>query len=522
MWRPQAPIPPRFAGRVGGALCAPPGWGVNSKGQGSEDMTLGELIGPEANLPAPWSDVPILGLAADSRAVKPGYLFAALPGTHTDGARFIEDALARGAAAILVPQGGAPSEATIPIIEDVDPRRRLALIAARFFKLQPKTIVAVTGTNGKTSVASFVRQLWEAIGLRSASLGTIGIVSPKGSRTLNHTTPDPIELHGIFTELVSDSVTHLALEASSHGLEQRRIDGVRLAAAAFTNITRDHLDYHASVEDYFEQKLRLFRELLPAGAAAVIDVDSEAGMRVADVAKARGARLFTVGQAGESLRLVATERDGFTQRLKLMHAGKSYAVRLALVGDFQAANALVAAGLVIATGGDADRVIPLLATLSGAKGRLELTGMAKSGAPIFIDYAHTPDALAKALRALRPYVKGRLVVVFGCGGDRDTGKRPEMGAAAVAEADRVIVTDDNPRSEDPAAIRRAILAAAPGAVEIGDRASAIAQAIGELGGGDVLLIAGKGHETGQIVGDKIIPFSDHDAVASALGGLSRG
>jgi UDP-N-acetylmuramoyl-L-alanyl-D-glutamate--2,6-diaminopimelate ligase len=292
---------------------------------------------------------------------------------------------------------------------------------------------------------------------------------------------------------------------------------VHLAAGAFTNITRDHLDYHASFEDYFDQKLRLFRELLPQSAPAIVDVDSEGGKRVAELASARGLRLITVGHEGDDLRLMSAERDGFTQRLRILHEGKTYKVTLPLVGDFQAANALVAAALVIATGGDPARVIPALANLCGAKGRLDIAGTTKTGAPIFIDYAHTPDALAKALAALRPSVKARLVVVFGCGGDRDRGKRPEMGAVASANADSVIVTDDNPRSEDPAVIRRAILAAAPNAVEIADRATAINQAINGLSAGDVLLIAGKGHETGQIVGDKIIPFSDHDAVASALG-----
>ena len=480
-------------------------------------MTLAELMGPEARLPAPWGAVPILGLTADSRAVKPGFLFAALPGTHTDGSKFIADALARGAAAILVPQGGAPKRATTPVLEDADPRRRLALIASRFFAAQPETVVAVTGTNGKTSVASFVRQLWEGQGIPSASLGTIGVVSPKTTRKLNHTTPDPIELHAILAGLAKDGVTHLAFEASSHGLEQRRLDGVRLAAAAFTNITRDHLDYHESFEDYFEVKLRLFRELLPPGAPAIVDVDSDGGRRVAEIAKSRGHKLVSVGEAGETLRLVSAKRDGFAQRLIILHNGKSYEVKVPLVGDFQATNALVAVGLVIATGGDPARVIKALANLRGAKGRLDLAGTTKSGAPIFVDYAHTPDALAKALAALRPYVKARLVVVFGCGGDRDKGKRPEMGAAAATNADSVIVTDDNPRTEEPAAVRRAILAAAPNAVEIADRATAINQAIQGLNAGDVLLIAGKGHETGQIVGDKIIPFSDHDAVAAALG-----
>src|SRR5262245_5923884 len=480
-------------------------------------MTLGELLGSESRLPAAWDSVPITGLTADSRAVKPGFLFAALPGRGTDGARFIDDALARGAVAILVSQGGAPQRVTVPVIEDADPRRRLALIASRFFARQPKTIVAVTGTNGKTSVASFVRQLWEAQGLPAASLGTIGVVSPKGTTKLSHTTPDPVELHTIVASLANEGIDHLALEASSHGLEQRRLDGVKLAAAAFTNITRDHLDYHATFEDYFEQKQRLFRELLKSGAIVVVDVDSDGGKFIAEIAKTRHLRLVTVGREAEHLRLISADRDGFAQRLRILYQSNLYDVALPLVGDFQASNALVAAGLVIATGGDPEKTLPALASLRGARGRLDLAGTTKSGAPIFVDYAHTPDALAKALTALRPYVKSRLAVVFGCGGDRDTGKRPEMGRVAVANADRVIVTDDNPRSEKPAAIRAAILAAAPGAFEIGDRATAIKQTIQALGPGDVLLVAGKGHETGQIVGDKIIPFSDHEAVAAALG-----
>lgn len=484
-------------------------------------MTLGELMGPNARLPAPWLSVPIMGLTADSREVKPGYLFAALPGSRTDGSRYVAEALQRGAAAILMPQGGAHSfngtrPNGTPLVEDSDPRRRLALIAARFFGAQPEIAVAVTGTNGKTSVASFLRQLWEQEGICAASLGTVGVVGPSGTEILAHTTPDPIELHRILAELAKAGVTHLALEASSHGLEQRRIDGIRLAAGAFTNISRDHLDYHPSFEAYFEEKLRLFGALLPQGAAAVIDVDSDAGRKAEALAKARGLAVISVGRAGEGLRLASAEQDGFGQRLVVEHDGRQESVRLPLVGAFQASNALVAAGLAMATGMSAARVVPLLANLRGARGRLDLAGTAPSGAPIFIDYAHTPDALAKALDALRPYVKGRLCVVFGCGGDRDKGKRPEMGAAAVNKADIAIVTDDNPRSEDPAEIRREILAAAPGAIEIAGRAIAVAEAIAGLKRGDVLLIAGKGHETGQIVKGTVIPYSDHDAVRAAL------
>ncbi len=481
-------------------------------------MTLGELLGPDANLPAPWLAVPIAGLAADSRAVKPGYLFAALPGSLTDGARFIEDALARGAAAILVPQGSAHARPATPVLEDPDPRRRLALIAARFFGGQPESTVAVTGTNGKTSVASFVRQIWERQGLRAASLGTVGLESPRGVQPLRHTTPDPIELHHILASLAKDGVTHLALEASSHGLQQRRLDGVNFVAGAFTNLSRDHLDYHASLEDYFNEKLRLFRELLPKGASAVVDVDSDAGEQVAAEACARGLALISVGRRGADLRFCSVSRDGFGQILDVEHAGKMHRLRLPLVGEFQAANALVAAGLVMACGNSAGDVLPLLAELRGARGRLNLAGTARGDAPIFVDYAHTPDALAKALDALRPFVEHRLLVVFGCGGDRDKGKRPEMGAVAAAKADLVFVTDDNPRGEDPAAIRREILAAAPEAIEVADRAEAIAQAVAELTSGDILLVAGKGHETGQIVGDTVIPFSDHDVVAAASRG----
>jgi UDP-N-acetylmuramoyl-L-alanyl-D-glutamate--2,6-diaminopimelate ligase len=481
-------------------------------------MTLGELMGPEAPLPAPWLQIPILGLTADSRAVKPGYLFAALPGSRTDGARYIAEALQRGAAAILVPQGGAHVFDGAPVVEDADPRRRLALIAARFFSAQPEVAVAVTGTNGKTSVASFVHQIWEQMGYSAASLGTVGVVGPSGTQTLAHTTPDPVELHRILADLAKSGVTHLALEASSHGLEQRRVDGVRFAAGAFTNISRDHLDYHPSFEAYFNEKLRLFGELLTSGAGAVIDVDSKAGEQVAALAKSRGLSMMSVGRSGKTLRLVSAEQDGFGQRLVVEHQGGKDTFRLPLVGAFQASNALVAAGLCMATGAKAEKVLPLLANFRGARGRLDLAGTTKTGAPIFIDYAHTPDALAKALDALRPYVRQRLVVVFGCGGDRDKGKRPEMGAVAVDKSDVAIVTDDNPRSEEPADIRREILATAPGAVEIPGRAAAVAEAISDLKRGDVLLIAGKGHETGQIVKGIVIPYSDHDAVDAALRG----
>ena len=459
----------------------------------------------------------VAGLTADSRDVKPGFVFAALPGTRTDGARFIPDALARGAVAVIArPEARHMVPPGMAFLADDEPRRLLALMAARFHPRQPDTLVAVTGTNGKTSVAAFARQIWAAQGLESASLGTIGIVTGRGAAPLGLTTPDPVALHGALDALSREGVTHAALEASSHGLAQHRLDGLRLAAAGFTNITRDHLDYHPSFEDYFAAKLRLFIELLPPGAPAVVNADAEHGASVAEAARGAGRAVLTVGARGEALRLLAHFDEGFAQRLRVAHAGGETELRLPLVGDFQASNALVAAGLCIAAGLAPEPALRALESLRGARGRLDLAGTTAAGAPVFVDYAHTPDALANALRALRPYARGRLVVVFGAGGDRDRGKRPLMGAAAAEHADTVIVTDDNPRSEDAAAIRRGILAGAPGAREIGDREQAIRTAVRELRANDVLLIAGKGHETGQIVGSRILPFSDHDAVAAAL------
>lgn len=467
--------------------------------------------------------IDIAGLTADSRAVRPGFLFAALSGVKADGVRYIPDALARGAAAILAHEDAAIGPETgIPVIRDANPRRRFALMAAKFWGRQPEVCAAVTGTNGKTSVVSFLRQLWQAQGLTAASLGTIGAVTSVGVLPAGHTTPEPAALHQLLAELAQKGVTHLALEASSHGLAQYRADGVRLAAAAFTNISRDHLDYHPDFESYFAAKLRLFTELAPPGAAAVADMDRREGGRVAQAASRRGLKVMSVGRRGETLRLAASERDGFAQRLTLIYQGKAFAVRLPLAGDFQASNAMAAAALALATGGEAESIFAGLEDLQGAQGRLEFAGATISGAPVFIDYAHTPDALANALTALRPYAAGRLHAVFGCGGDRDRGKRAQMGAVAQDLADTVYITDDNPRGEDPAQIRAAILAAAPGAAEIAERADAIAAAIAALKPGDVLLIAGKGHETGQIIGGKIIPFSDHAAVRAALDHLRPG
>jgi UDP-N-acetylmuramoyl-L-alanyl-D-glutamate--2,6-diaminopimelate ligase len=394
-------------------------------------------------------------------------------------------------------------------------RRALALAAARLHPKQPEVIAAVTGTSGKTSIVAFTRQIWAALGQQAASLGTVGLVTPKHDQYGALTTPDPVELHRKLSAIAGEGVTHLALEASSHGLDQHRLDGLRIAAGAFTNITRDHLDYHPSFEAYLAAKLRLFTELIEPNGDAVVDVDHAHADEVAARARARGLNLFTVGRQGENIRLLDSAIDGFAQRLTVAHGGRRIVLRLPLVGAFQIENALVAAGLAIVTGGDPASVFDALTRLKGAKGRLELVGQ-RNGAPIFIDYAHKPDALAKALDALRPYARRRLVVVFGAGGDRDPGKRPMMGAIAAEKADRVVVTDDNPRSEHPAAIRAAILRATPGAVEIGDRREAIRTAVAELRAGDVLMIAGKGHESGQIVGDRVLPFSDHEAVAAAL------
>jgi UDP-N-acetylmuramoyl-L-alanyl-D-glutamate--2,6-diaminopimelate ligase len=394
-------------------------------------------------------------------------------------------------------------------------RRALARAAAAFFPRQPGTIAAVTGTSGKTSVAAFTRQVWSALGLPAASIGTIGIVSPRGEQYGSLTTPDPVELHRTLDRLTGEGVTHLALEASSHGLDQHRLDGVRVSAGAFTNLSRDHLDYHPTIEAYLAAKLRLFSDLIAPGGTAVIGIDDCYAGQVVEAARKRGLKIMTVGEQGEGIKLAGGTIEGFAQIVQMRYAGRHYNVRLPLVGGFQVQNAAIAAGLAIATGSDPARVFGALENLRGAKGRLEFAGERK-GAPIFIDYAHKPDALAKALAALRPYAGGKLVVVFGAGGDRDQGKRPIMGRIAAENADRVIVTDDNPRSEDAAAIRAAILAQAPGALEIADRAQAIREGVGALQAGDVLLIAGKGHETGQIVGDRVLPFSDHEAVAAAL------
>lgn len=470
------------------------------------------------------SGVIITGLTSDSRTVEQGFLFAALPGARLDGSRFIADALARGAAAVLVPSEGAPQAPLlgpagrpVPLIVDANPRRCFALMTARFFGLQPKCVAAVTGTNGKTSVVWFLRQIWQALGHPAAALGTLGLVTPTATEPGSLTTPDPVALHRTLARLAAEGIEHAALEASSHGLDQHRLDGVRIAAAAFTTLGRDHLDYHASEEAYLAAKLRLFSECVTPGGAAVINADAPHAARVIAAASPR-LTVLSYGHAGDALRLVSRADSAAGQALTVVINGTAtHALTLPLIGDFQAMNALCAAGLACATGAVPEAALAALASLRPVPGRLERVGAARGGAaPVFVDYAHTPDALTAALSALRPHAQGRLMVVFGCGGDRDAGKRPQMGAVAARLADRVFVTDDNPRSERPGDIRAQVIAACPDATEIADRAEAIAVAVRALTAGDVLLIAGKGHETGQIVGSRVLPFDDRVVAAAAL------
>ena len=457
----------------------------------------------------------VAGVTADSRLVRPGFVFFAAPGAKADGLDFAAEAVAKGALAVVAERRPQQTLGEAAVLLTHDVRGALARAAACFYPRQPETIVAVTGTSGKTSVAAFARQIWSKLGLSAAAIGTTGVVAPTGAVYGNLTTPDPVTLHRAIEALAVEGVTHLALEASSHGLDQKRLDGVRFSAGAFTNLSRDHLDYHPTPDAYLEAKLRLFNVLLAYGQPAVIDADSNVAPRVLAACRARGLRVLEIGRRGAGIRLLELRSLAHGAHLTIEHSGRRYEVELPLAGGFMASNALVAAGLCIETGSDPAAVFEVLGTLEGAPGRLERVG-ARRGASIFVDYAHKPDALDKVLEALRPLASKRLIVVFGCGGDRDPGKRPLMGAIAARLADVVIVTDDNPRSESPAAIRRAILAEAPGALEIGDRGRAIYEAVQSLEAGDVLVIAGKGHETGQIVGDQTLPFSDHEAVRNAL------
>ncbi|MET0575322.1 MAG: UDP-N-acetylmuramoyl-L-alanyl-D-glutamate--2,6-diaminopimelate ligase [Mesorhizobium sp.] len=460
--------------------------------------------------------IAVSGISSDSRKTEAGALFFALPGSKIDGAVFAADAIRRGAAAIVASRGAVAGNLPVPLIEVEDARRALALAAARFFLSQPETMVAVTGTSGKTSVASFVRQIWEQAGFAAASIGTTGVIAPGRNEYGSLTTPDPVALHGLLAELAKSGVTHAAMEASSHGLDQRRLDGVRLSAGAFTNLGRDHMDYHPTVDHYHHSKLRLFDTLLDKGAPAVVFADDAWSEPTVEAARAAGLNVLTVGRHGSFLQLKRVEHERFRQRAEIIADGVIHEIDLPLAGDFQIYNALVAAGLAIATGTPAATALRALEKLKGASGRLELVGTTANGAPVYVDYAHKPDALENVLASVRPFTTGRVVVVFGCGGDRDRGKRPIMGEIANRLADIAIVTDDNPRSEVPAEIRAAIMAAAPGAIEIGDRRLAIHHAVSILQPGDTLIVAGKGHEEGQTIGAETFPFSDHDEVRNAL------
>lgn len=470
-------------------------------------------------------DVALTGLAVDSRAVQPGMLFAALAGAVAHGAQYIATALDKGATAILTDAEGARIAADALAASDAalivasDPREALARASALWFGAQPATMVAVTGTNGKTSVATFARQIWMALGHAAINIGTTGVEGAWTAKSA-HTTPDPITLHGMLAAAAAEGVTHAAMEASSHGLDQRRMDGVRLRAAGFTNFTQDHLDYHKTFDAYFAAKAGLFDRVLTDDGVAVINMNDPRGHDMALIAVARGQRLISVGHAdGCDLRILAQRFDALGQDVRFEWQGQAHQVRLNLIGGFQAENVALAAGLVIAAGEPAGDVFAALSQLAGVRGRMQLAATRKNGASVFVDYAHTPDALQTALRALRPHVMGRIIVVFGAGGDRDTTKRPLMGAAARANADVLYVTDDNPRSEDPAQIRAAIMAACPEANEVGDRAEAILRAVDALQPGDALLVAGKGHESGQIIKGDIYPFDDVEQSSVAVAAL---
>jgi UDP-N-acetylmuramoyl-L-alanyl-D-glutamate--2,6-diaminopimelate ligase len=461
--------------------------------------------------------IEVAGLTADSRKVKPGYLFAALQGVATDGRKFIDAARKAGAVAILT--DNRPGEWGVPAIRVAEPRLTLAKASAAFYPDQPATVAAVTGTNGKSSTVDFLRQIWTHMGRKAASMGTLGAIGPSGVVDLGHTTPDPVAIHETLDKLAREGVTHTAMEASSHGLAQHRLDGVKLSAGAFTNLTQDHLDYHPDFDDYRRAKMRLFSELLPTGAPAVINADSPEREAFETAARAAGLKPFTVGWRGDDLRIREALPRGTGQDLVIQWGdapGNERTVHLPLIGEFQALNALCAAGIAMALGDSVEDVLQGLTILKGVHGRLELVGQTAAKAPVFVDYAHTPDGLNVLLRAARPHVRGRLIVVFGCGGDRDAAKRPLMGDVARRLADEVIITDDNPRSEDPSTIRAAIRRGAPAASEIGDRAAAILEGVKRLKAGDALLIAGKGHETGQIVKGVTIPFSDFDVARKAL------
>ncbi|UXN05573.1 MULTISPECIES: UDP-N-acetylmuramoyl-L-alanyl-D-glutamate--2,6-diaminopimelate ligase [unclassified Bartonella] len=480
-------------------------------------MKLADLLGSRDISPT----INITGLTADSREVLPGYVFFALKGNAGDGQQFISDAIKHGASAVISEKRSQSAKIPIPFFEVDDVRHALAMAASRFYPRQPEVITAVTGTSGKTSVVSLLRQIWWDTGFAGASIGTVGVFSPKISRYAALTTPGPVELHRVLQELNDEGVTHLAMEASSHGIDQRRLDGVRLSAAAFTNLGRDHLDYHANLEEYFNAKMRLFNTLLPMDAPAIIYADNKYSEKAIEHVVRAKRKVLTVGRKGSFIRIKRVEHERYRQYAEIEYDNEIYEILLPLAGDFQIANALVAAGIAIATGVPGAAVFRALERVKGAPGRLDLVGTTSDGGAVYVDYAHKPDAMDNVLKSVRPFTKGKVIVVFGCGGDRDKGKRAIMGEIASNLADIVIVTDDNPRSENPDDIRRQILKGATNAIEIGDRRAAIREGVALMGAGDTLIIAGKGHEEGQIIGSKVLPFSDHAEVHAALEARSR-
>jgi UDP-N-acetylmuramoyl-L-alanyl-D-glutamate--2,6-diaminopimelate ligase len=487
-------------------------------------MRLSKLTASSDGLTFQGPDLDITGLSEDSRKVQPGFLFIATPGTRQDGRAFIDDAIQRGAAAVLVPQG-LISPSPLVTLTAPDIRKATSDLAAAFYPRQPETVVAVTGTSGKTSTAQFVREIEQALGHKSASIGTLGLVTAEGTSYGSLTTPDAITLHHLLDDCAGQSITHAAVEASSHGIELHRLDHVRLKAGGFTNLSRDHLDYHLTMEAYLAAKMGLFTNLLPVGAAAVLNADIPEFAALKDAAETRGLKSISYGTEGHDLRLLEARPDARGQILRVEAFGKIIEALLPVIGGFQAWNALCAAGLVIGSGGAVDATFAALSKISGVPGRLQLIGTSAQGGTVFVDYAHKPDALENVLRAMRPHAavaNAKIGIVFGCGGNRDKGKRPIMGEISQRQADWIIVTDDNPRHEEPSVIRAEVLAGCSNksnVTEIGDRALAIAEGIARLGKGDVLIIAGKGHEPGQIVGDKVLPFDDAEEVRKVLGHL---
>jgi len=459
-------------------------------------------------------DLKAIGLTCDSRAVKPGMIFAALPGTVADGRDYIPQAVEKGAVAILsVPDTDSKG---VPLIADANPRLRYGALARAFYPKQPATLVAMTGTNGKSSTVEFLRQIWASAGLKAACFGTLGVMSPKGYAPMTHTTPDAVALHKTLHDLAEESVTHVAIEASSHGLVQYRMDAVDITASGFSNLTQDHFDYHKDMDDYFEAKARLFSELTPETAPVIINVDGEYGQTLAARSDARGQSVTTIGWSAQDIRIAELMPHAASQDMTLIVNGKRHSVNLPLAGEFQSLNAVAALALAMQTGVSLEEGLKGLESLTGVAGRLERAGQTQDGAPVFVDFAHTEDGLVKLLKSLRPHTMGSIVIVFGCGGDRDPDKRPKMGAAAAKYADHVIVTDDNPRTENAALIRQAVMTGCPEADNIGDREAAIRAGIKRLGSQDCLVIAGKGHESGQIVGTDVIPFSDVDVAKKVL------